>query len=352
MTISSPATPIDLRSDTVTRPTPAMRAAMLDAEVGDDVYGEDPAVAALEARVLDLFAGPGSRLGTALFTPTGVMANHIGLRLHAAPGEEVVCDAESHIVAHEDAGLAWHAGIQTRTTLADRGLLTAEQLERLVRPSAPYTVGTKVIELENTHNRGGGAIYPIESLRAIRELADVRGVAVHLDGARIWNAHVATGTPLTEYGRIADTLSVCLSKGLGAPVGSVLLLPAERREEARVLRHRLGGGWRQAGMLAAAGLYALEHHIARMAEDHANARLLARSLGERGVAVREPETNIVLIDVPGDAVEAARRCRDLGVLVGPTGPRTLRAITHLDVTDKSVVLAAQAIADCVATAGN
>jgi threonine aldolase len=344
MTISPP---IDLRSDTVTKPTAAMRAAMLDAEVGDDVYGEDPSVAALEARALELFGGPDSRLTTALFTPTGVMANHIGLRMNAAPGEEVVCDADAHIVAHEDAGLAWHAGVQTRTTLTERGLLSAEQLERLIRPHGAYVVGTKVVELENTHNRGGGTVYPIETLRQIRALADARGVAVHIDGARLWNAHVATGTPLAEYGKIADTLSVCLSKGLGAPVGSILLLPEERREQARVLRHRLGGGWRQAGMLAAAGLYALEHHIDRMAEDHANARLLAEGLRERGLTVREPETNIVLIDVPGDAPGVVGRAKDKGVLIGPMGPRTLRAITHLDVTEKSVVTAAQAIADSV-----
>ena len=340
-------TPIDLRSDTVTKPTPAMRAAMLDAEVGDDVYGEDPTVAALEAKALELFGGPESRLTTALFVPTGVMANHIGLRMHAAPGEEVICDADAHIVAHEDAGLAWHAGVQTRTTLTERGLFTPEQLERLIRPSAPHTVGTKAIELENTHNRGGGSVYPIETLRSIRALADARGVAVHIDGARLWNAHVATGTPLAEYGKIADTLSVCLSKGLGAPVGSILLLDEERREQARVLRHRLGGGWRQAGMLAAAGLYALEHHIERMAEDHANARLLVEGLRGRGLTVSEPDTNIVLIDVPADAAGVVRRAGEKGVLIGAMGPRTLRAITHLDVTEKSVVAAAQGIADSV-----
>ena len=341
------STLIDLRSDTVTKPTPAMRAAMLDAEVGDDVYGEDPTIAALEARALELFGGPGSRLTTALFVPTGVMANHIGLRMHAAPGEEVVCDADAHIVAHEDAGLAWHAGIQTRTTLTERGLLSAGQLDRLIRPHGPYVVGTKAVELENTHNRGGGSVYPIETLREIRALADERGVAVHVDGARLWNAHVATGTPLAEYGRIADTLAVCLSKGLGAPVGSILLLAEERREQARVLRHRLGGGWRQAGMLAAAGLYALEHHIERMAEDHANARLLADGLRERGLTVREPETNVVLIDVPADAAGVVARAREEGVLIGAMGPRTLRAITHLDVTEKSVLTAARNIADSV-----
>jgi threonine aldolase len=344
MTLS---TAIDLRSDTVTKPTAAMRAAMLDAEVGDDVYGEDPTVAALEAKALELFGGPESRLTTALFVPTGVMANHIGLRSNAGPGEEVVCDADAHIVAYEDAGLAWHGGVQTRTTLTERGLLAPEQLERLIRPHGPNVVGTKVVELENTHNRGGGAVYPIETLRAIRALADARGVAVHIDGARLWNAHVATGTPLREYGKLVDTLAVCLSKGLGAPVGSIVLLDAERREWARTLRHRLGGGWRQAGILAAAGLYALEHHIGRMAEDHANAKLLAQALRDRGLTVSEPETNIVLIEVPADAAGVVGRAREQGVLIGAMGPRTLRAITHLDVTEKSVQLAAQGIADSV-----
>ena len=344
MTLSAP---IDLRSDTVTKPTAAMRAAMLDAEVGDDVYGEDPTVAALEAKALELFGGPDSRLTTALFVPTGVMANHIGLRRHAGPGEEVVCDADAHIVAHEDAGLAFHGGVQTRTTLTERGLLGPEQLERLIRPHGPHVVGTKAVELENTHNRGGGSVYPIETLRTIRALADARGVAVHIDGARLWNAHVATGTPLTEYGRLADTLAVCLSKGLGAPVGSILLLDEARREQARILRHRLGGGWRQAGMLAAAGLYALEHHIGRLAEDHANAKLLARGLRDRGLTVREPETNIVLIEVPADAAGVVERAREKGVLIGAMGPRTLRAITHLDVADKSVEIAARGIADSV-----
>ena len=350
MTTSSPhagSDPIDLRSDTVTRPTPAMRAAMLDAEVGDDVYGEDPTVAALEARALELFGGRGSRLTTALFVPTGVMANHIGLRMNAGPGQEVVCDADAHIVAHEDAGLAWHAGVQTRSTLTERGLLSVAQLERLIRPHGPYVVGTRVVELENTHNRAGGTVYPVETLRDIRALADARGVAVHIDGARLWNAHVATGTPLSEYGELADTLAVCLSKGLGAPVGSVVLFPAERREDAKVLRHRLGGGWRQAGMLAAAGLYALDHHIDRLAEDHANARLLARELREHGLNAPVPETNIVLINVPEDAAGVVARCRDKGVLIGAMGPNTLRAITHLDVNDKSVALAGQIIADCV-----
>jgi threonine aldolase len=329
---------IDLRSDTVTKPTPAMRAAILDAEVGDDVYGEDPTVAALEAKVADLFG-----FEAALFTPTGVMANHIGLRMVVGPGQELIADADAHILAHEDAGLAWHGGIQTRTTLTPNGLLTPDDVSRLIRPHSPHTLGTTAIELENTHNRGGGSVYGIEHLRAIRALADEHGIAVHVDGARLWNAHVATGTPLREYGAIADTLSVCLSKGLGAPVGSVLLLKPEQRAEAVLMRHRLGGGWRQAGLLAAAGIYALDHHIARLAEDHANARLLAVNLQNAGVSARAPETNIVLVDV-ADAPAVAARAAEQDVRVSAFGPRLLRLVTHLDVTEKDCLRAAEVLA--------
>ena len=325
---------LDFRSDTVTKPTRAMRAAMLDAEVGDDVYGEDPSVLALEEYTADLFG-----FGAAMFVPPGVMANHIGVRLLVGPGGELVCDADAHIVAHEDGGLAWHGGVQTRTTLSDRGLLDPDDLRRLIRPPAGYTVGTSAVEIENTHNRGGGSVYPIGTLRRIREVADEAGVAVHLDGARIWNAHAASGVPLRDYGAIADTMSVCLSKGLGAPVGSVLLFDPGHAAEARLLRHRLGGGWRQAGMLAAAGRYALDHHVERLTEDHANARLLAEGLREAGFAAREPETNIVLVDVP-DAPALAAALSGRGVRAAVFGPRLLRLVTHLDVSEKDCVEAA------------
>ncbi len=329
---------IDLRSDTVTKPTPAMRAAILDAEVGDDVYGEDPTVAALEAKVADLFG-----FEAALFTPTGVMANHIALRMLVGPGQELIADADAHILAHEDAGLSWHGGIQTRTTLTANGLLTADDVSRLIRPQVPHTLGTTAVELENTHNRGGGSVYPLEQLQAIRAVADDRGVAVHIDGARIWNAHVATGTPLREYGAVADTLSVCLSKGLGAPVGSVALLRAQDRPRAVLMRHRLGGGWRQAGLLAAAGVYALDHPVARLAEDHANARLLAERLQAAGLAARTPATNIVLVDVP-DAPALAARAAGHNVRISAFGPKLVRLVTHLDVTEKDCLLAAEVLA--------
>jgi threonine aldolase len=329
---------IDLRSDTVTKPGPAMRAAMLDAEVGDDVYGEDPTVRALEEYVADLFGK-----SAALFVPTGVMANHLGIRLLVGPGEELVCDAGAHILAHEDGGLAWHAGIQTRTGVGPRGLLDPELLKALIRPADDHTVGTRAIEIENTHNRGGGTVYPIDTLREIRALADTHGIGVHIDGARIWNAHVATGTAFAEYGAVADTLSVCLSKGLGAPVGSVLLLAPDQVPAARRMRHRLGGGWRQAGLLAAAGLYALHHHIDRLAEDHANARILAEELRGAGLDARTPETNLFFVASPASPPLAAPR-PGLGVLVSAFGPTQLRLVTHLDVTEKDCRRAAELIA--------
>jgi threonine aldolase len=330
---------IDLRSDTVTKPTAAMRAAMLEAEVGDDVYGEDPTVAALERKVADLFGFP-----AALFVPTGGMANQIGIRSLVGPGAELLCDADAHIAAHEDASLAWHGGIQLRTALNDRGLFTADTLRRLIRPRLPHTLATSAIELENTHNRGGGSVYSLAILEAIKDVAGEYEIPIHIDGARLWNAHVATGVPLRVYGEIADTLSVCFSKGLGAPVGSVVMLRSEDdRPDAVLMRHRLGGGWRQAGILAAAGLYALDHHVDRLAEDHANARLLAETLRANGVAAREPETNIVLVDVP-DAPARAVLAKEQGVLVSAFGPDVLRLVTHLDVTEKDCLRAAEVLA--------
>ncbi|MDI2126138.1 threonine aldolase family protein [Yinghuangia seranimata] len=334
---------IDLRSDTVTRPTPAMRAAMADAEVGDDVYGEDPTVRALEDKVAGLFGGRHA----GLFTPTGVMANQIAVRLLVAPGEELVLDADAHIVAHEDGAAAWHGGVQTRTTLSPRGLLRPDDVARLIRAGDQYTVGTKAIAVEQTHNRGGGSVYPLEQLRAVRELADAADVAVHCDGARIWHAHIATGTPFAEYGALFDTMAVCLSKGLGAPAGSVVLIPAERMPEARRMRHRMGGAMRQAGILAAGGLYALDRHIGRLAEDHAHARLIADRLTEDGLDVVEPETNLVLVRLPESgpaAVEVAARCREAGVLVSAFGPRLIRMVTHMDVDVSACAKAAEVLA--------
>ena len=239
---------VDLRSDTVTRPSAQMRQSMAAAEVGDDVYGEDPTVNALEERVAAMFGLP-----AALFVPSGTMGNQIALRLVCPAADELICDADAHIVSYEGGGAAQHGGIQTRTLVADRGLLTTEAVEPQLRFPGYHTVPTRAVAVEQTHNRGGGAVYPLTTLKELRALTTSYGIAFHCDGARIWNAHVASGIGFGEYGALFDTMSVCLSKGLGAPVGSVVLMADPAMvEEARAIRRRLGGGMRQAGVLAAA----------------------------------------------------------------------------------------------------
>ncbi len=320
---------VDLRSDTLTRPTPAMRDAMASADVGDDVYGEDPTVNALEERVADLFGHE-----AAVFVPSGTMGNQICLRLVVPPAGELLCDAEAHVVTYEHGGAAQHGGIQSRTVPG--GLLTVEGVRRELRPDGWGTVPTAAVSVEQTHNRGGGAVHDLEVLQGLRELTASEGVALHCDGARIWNAHVASGVPLATYGGLFDSLSVCLSKGLGAPVGSVVVTDAGRAQEARVLRKRLGGGMRQAGVLAAAGIFALEHHVERLAEDHARAASLGAALG---VAT---ETNIVPVTVP-DARAFAAAARAEGVLVGVVGPTRARMVVHLDIDDAGIAHAAEVL---------
>ena len=329
---------VDLRSDTVTRPSPDMRRAMATADVGDDVYGEDPTVSELEAHVAGLFGMP-----TALYVPSGTMGNQIAVRLLVPPGDELLCDADAHIVSYEAGGAAQHGGIQTRTVVAPRGLLTRESVEPQLRSDGFHTVPTRALAVEQTHNRGGGAVYPLETLADLRALTTSYDVLHHCDGARIWNAHVASGVALADYGAQFDTMSVCLSKGLGAPIGSLVVLrDPDMVAAARELRHRLGGGMRQAGVLAAAGLFALTHNVARLSEDHARARRLADAVADVGPGLVDPaavETNIVLIDLPGgsaDAVTVAATCRAEGVLLSAVAPRRLRAVTHLDVGDAAV----------------
>jgi threonine aldolase len=327
---------VDLRSDTVTRPTAAMRRAMAEAEVGDDVYGEDPTVNALEERVADLMGAE-----AALFVPSGTMGNQIGLRLVCEPGQEVLCDADAHIVTYEMGAAAALFGISTRTVVSQGpGRLDVDALVAQVRPKDDWHLtATAAVAVENTHNRGGGIVQPLDELKRLWDWSREAGVAVHLDGARLFNAAVASGTALSVYGGLADTASVCLSKGLGAPVGSVLVASAERIAAGRLWRKRLGGGMRQAGVLAAAGLYALEHHVERLAEDHAHARLLAERLGQDPARV---ETNMVVVDgVPAPAVAEAARAE--GVLVGQAGPRRLRLVTHLDVDRAGVERAADVL---------
>lgn len=342
--MSDPVDPIepvvDLRSDTLTRPTPEMREAIASAQVGDDVYGEDPLVNELEARLAGML---GHEAG--LFCPTGSMTNMLGVRVLVGPGQELLCDETAHVVRAELGGHAVLGGVTTRTWHAHRGLLEAAVPLAMATPDAgAYFVSTAAIAVENTHNLGGGTVQPIDELRALRTGTDALGVAVHLDGARLFNAHVATGVPIEQYGGLADTVSVCLSKGLGAPVGSVLVSSAERIAQARVWRKRYGGGMRQAGVLAAAGLYALDHHVSRLADDHDRARRLATALAAVDGTVCDPaevDTNIVVLRLPGRvggsaAAKFTSGAAAAGVRVGALGPRVVRLVTHLDLDDAAV----------------
>jgi threonine aldolase len=327
---------IDLRSDTVTRPTDGMRAAMASASVGDDVYGEDPTVNALEERVAELLGHQ-----AALFVATGSLANLLAVRALVPPGQEVICESLAHIARAELGSHGAVSGVTMRTWTHPHGLVDLDAIEHLVAPDlGPFLVRTSAVSVENTHNFSGGRVQPIASMRGLRELADRVGVSLHLDGARLWNAHIASGVPLAHYGRIADTLSVCLSKGLGAPVGSLVAGSREMIADARVWRKRLGAGWRQAGVLAAAGLYALDNHLARLADDHEHARLLAEAGGIDPAGV---ETNIVVFDTD-DAPGLVARCRDEGLLVGAVGPRQVRLVTHLDVSRTDAERAASILA--------
>jgi len=325
---------IDLRSDTVTRPSRGMREAMAIAEVGDDVFGEDPTVRALEERVAALL---GKEAG--LFVPSGTMANQVALGVLARAGEEVICHEAAHVAGYEGGAPAALWGIQLRPVAGARGILTPAAVAAAIRPEADWFPRTRAVAIENTHNGAGGTVWTLGEVREIGRLAVGRGLALYLDGARLLNASAASGVAPRDYAEPATLASLCLSKGLGAPVGSVLTGPGERIREARRLRKRLGGGMRQAGVLAAAGLYALEHNVARLADDHANARRLALALGELpGWTVAfPPETNLVYLRLSGlAATEAAERLRTKDVLCGPAGPDLLRFATHLDVSAEDV----------------
>ena len=334
---------IDLRSDTVTRPTPAMRAAMADAPVGDDVYGEDPTVLELERRTAALL---GQEAG--LYCATGSLANLLGVRVLVEPGQEVLCDVGAHVARAEMGAHAAVHGLTMRTWPSDHGRLEVERVAEIISPSAgPYLVSTAAVAVENTHNFGGGTVQPLEQLEAVGALCREHGLGYHLDGARLWNAHVATGVPLEVYGRLFDTVSVCFSKGLGAPVGSVLVGSAVHIARARVQRKRLGGGWRQAGMLAAGALHALDHHVERLAEAHAAARTLAEAVAEHAPAavdVDALETNIVVLST-GDrpAAPVAAAAAEQGVLVSALGPRMVRVVTHLDVSAEECAAAGKVL---------
>lgn len=327
---------VDLRSDTLTRPTEAMRLAMSRAEVGDDVYGEDPTVRRLEEKVAELFGHP-----AALFTPTGSMANVLAVRSLVAPGQEVLCESSAHIARAELGAHAVYNQVTMRTWTHPRGGVDLPAVQQLFAPDmGPFFVPTAAVSVENTHNFAGGTVTPLEGLRALRAWADSVGAAVHVDGARIWNAHVATGTSLRDYGAVADVMAVCLSKGLGAPVGSLLMGSTDAVAEARVWRKRMGGGMRQVGILAAAGLHALDHHVERLAQDHAHARLLAEACGVDPAGV---DTNIVVVD-HDDAAGFVTAAAAEGVRVSAVGPRTVRLVTHLDVSPADVERAATVLA--------
>ncbi|MEP6852685.1 MAG: GntG family PLP-dependent aldolase [bacterium] len=320
-----------------------MRAAMAAAPVGDDVYGEDPEVNRLQDEVAELLG-----FEAALFVPTGSLGNQLGLRLLAKPGQEIVCDTMAHIARAELGAAAAFSGITFRTWPAIRGRLRATDVRGLIAPAAgPYLVSTAAIAVENTHNFGGGTVQAPQEVAAVVALAREHGLALHLDGARLFNAAVASERSPAQLAAGFDTVSVCLSKGLGAPVGSVLAASADGIAEARVWRKRYGAGMRQVGILAAAGRYALAHHVERLAEDHARARRLAEALGADATTV---DTNIVVLDVP-DAAEVAAKAAADGVLVSALGPSFLRLVTHLDVDDAGLARATEILRPLVGVGG-
>lgn len=325
--------PIDLRSDTVTKPSQKMRAAMTNAEVGDDVYGEDPTVNRLEQRAAEIFEKQAG-----LFVPTGTMGNTIAIKLHTNHGEEVISEARSHLTDMELSMMAWFSGCLARVIRTENGVMSWQQIAAVLRPKTPHNSPTTLISLENTHNLHGGTVYPLETVDEICAEAHARGLKVHIDGARIFNAAVASQTPVSRIARDADTVMFCLSKGLGAPVGSMLVGARDVIEQGRLYRKRLGGGMRQAGVLAAAGLIALEESPARLEDDHRNARYLANRLVEIPGIKIDPsrvQTNILVFDIAGlglSTAEFSKQLKARGVLSNGIGPTQMRMVTHLDVT--------------------
>ena len=328
---------IDLRSDTVTKPSPGMRRAMAEAEVGDDVYGEDPTVNLLQERVADMLGKE-----AALFVPSGTMANQAALMAHTRPGDEIIIERGSHLPNHEAGGLAALGGVQTYLLDAERGIIEAGRVEGAIRFSDVHYPPTRLVWIENTHNRGGGFVFPLEKIREIKSVALNYDLTLHMDGARLFNACAASDIPAGEYARQVDSLSFCFSKGLGAPVGSIVAGTREFITRVHRYRKMLGGAMRQAGILAAAAIYALDNNIERLAEDHENARRLARALANLdGIKIlNEPvETNLVFFDVSQagkNALEIMNECRDRGLLVMPESFTDMRAVTHMDVSAEHI----------------
>jgi threonine aldolase len=340
---------IDLRSDTVTRPTPEMRRAMMEAEVGDDVYGEDPTVNRLEQRAAEITGKE-----AALFVPTGTMGNTIAVKLSTEHGQEVICDSRSHVLDYELAMTAWFSGCLVRAIPTENGILTWDAIRPLIRPMGAHWAPTGLIEIENTHNMAGGTVYPPRTIREICDGAHQLGLKVHMDGARVFNAAAALGLPVREIVEPVDTVMFCLSKALGAPVGSMLAGPAETIRKGRLYRKRLGGGMRQVGVLAAAGLIALEETPKRLFDDHCNAKFLAEGLSRmRGIAIDPAKvaTNIVVFDVSATGLQSAEisaRLKQRGVLINGINPRQMRAVTHYDVTRADCSQALEALNGAVA----
>jgi threonine aldolase len=340
---------IDLRSDTVTRPTAEMRRAMLEAEVGDDVYGEDPTVNRLEQRAAEIVGKE-----AALFVPTGTMGNTIAVKLLTEHGQEVIADSRAHVLDYELSMVAWFSGCVIRAIQTEDGILSWEQVKRAIRPLSPYSAPTGLVTIENTHNMHGGTVYPMRTIREISDGTHERGLKVHLDGARIFNAAAATGLPVREIAAPADTVMFCLSKGLGAPAGSILAGPADLMAKGRLYRKRLGGGMRQVGVLAAACRIAMEDMPKRLTDDHCNAKFLAEGLARTPGIQVDParvQTNIVVFDVSGTGMtpaDVSARLRQQGVLINAINDRQVRAVTHYDVDREACRRALKAVAEVVA----
>ncbi len=338
---------IDLRSDTVTKPSEAMRKAMYEAEVGDDVYKEDPTVNKLEIYTAELLGKE-----SALFVPSGVMGNQICLNVHTQPGDEVICEADAHIFQYESGSPAVLSGLQLYPVKGENGIIDPESVKPLVRPtSAYYMPRSRVLEIENTHNRAGGTVYSIERIEELKKVADQFNLKFHLDGARLWNASVASGVSLEKYCSFFDSVSVCLSKGLGAPVGSVIAGTKDFITEAFRVRKGWGGGMRQVGILAAAGLYAVKNNISRLSEDHEKARILAKHISESGefeINLDNVQTNILIFEPTNITIEEAlQKCEENGLLLSVGQVGTLRAVTHMDVSFDDIEKAAQILAQLI-----
>lgn len=335
--------PIDLRSDTFTKPTPAMLQAMFSAPVGDDVFGEDPSINKLEEMSADMFG-----MEAGLFCPSGTMTNQIGINIHTRPGDEVICDEVSHVYIYEGGGIAFNSGSQVRTVKGDRGRITAQQVVEAINPDDIHKARTRLVSLENTANRGGGSCYNFNDILEIKAVCQQHHLGLHLDGARLFNALVAKNETPRQYGETFDSISICLSKGLGTPVGSVLLGNAPFIKEARRVRKKLGGGMRQAGYLAAAGIYALENNIRRLAEDHAHAQQAADALAQKTFvkSVLSVETNIVIFELheAHTAVEMVAQLKQHHILCLPISKQGVRLVFHLDVSEEMAKAVVEAIA--------